>query len=152
VLWEPKRVKYVKGIVPPRLRSLQGESMMQVVQASCPKCRSMLRIPADWIGRPMRCKRCRETFLSPLRESIQIQPLRPSAPARLPPSAVSAGLLPNPVPADAFAFDDDVDLGPATPLRSVRRGGGGWKRGVLLLGCVAAVATAVFFVARPHLA
>ena len=123
--------------------------MMQVVQASCPKCRSMLRIPADWIGQAMRCKRCREVFLS--RARVAIQPVAPATPTPLPPTAVSAALLPSPVPANAFSFDDDVDLAPTTPLRSLRRGGG-WKRGILLLGCVAAVAAAVFFVARPHLA
>jgi hypothetical protein len=125
--------------------------MTQVIQASCPKCRSKLRIPADWIGRPMRCKLCREIFLSRPRESIQLQPVGASSPTPLPPTAVSAALLPKPVQGDAFSFDDDVDLAPATPLRSARRGGGGWKRGLLLLSCVAAIAGVVFFLARPHL-
>jgi hypothetical protein len=128
--------------------------MMQVVQASCPKCRNVLRIPADWIGRPMRCKLCREIFLSRARQSVQIQPVAavgPSAPTPLPPTAVSVAPMPHPVAAPSFAFDDDVDLNLATP-RPLRRRGGGWKRSVLMLGCVAAVAAAVFLVARPHLA
>src|SRR6516165_7063099 len=109
--------------------------MIQVVQASCPKCRNVLRIPADWIGRPMRCKLCREIFLSRPRQSVQIQPVAPvgfSAPTPLPPTAVSVAPMPNAVAAPSFAFDNDVDMDPATPLRPLRRRGGGGKRSVLL--------------------
>src|SRR5262249_10783016 len=83
---------------------------------------------------------------------VVIKRLLPSTPTPWPPTAISAPLLPSPFPANVFSFDDDVDLAPTLPLRSARRGGSGWKRGVLLLGCVAAVAAAVFFLARPHLA
>src|SRR5262245_66358500 len=36
--------------------------MTQVVQARCPHCRNLLRIPAEWLDRPMRCKHCRQVF------------------------------------------------------------------------------------------
>ncbi len=36
--------------------------MSQVVQAKCPQCLAMLRIPSDWIGAAMRCKHCKNTF------------------------------------------------------------------------------------------
>ena len=32
--------------------------MAAVVQAMCPGCKSVLRIPADWVDQPMRCKHC----------------------------------------------------------------------------------------------
>lgn len=32
--------------------------MTQVVQATCPGCKNILRIPADWIAQPIRCKHC----------------------------------------------------------------------------------------------
>jgi hypothetical protein len=36
--------------------------MTAVVQATCPHCRNVLRIPADWLDKPMRCKFCKNTF------------------------------------------------------------------------------------------
>lgn len=36
--------------------------MPQVVQANCPFCKVLLRIPAEWLDRPMRCKHCRQIF------------------------------------------------------------------------------------------
>lgn len=36
--------------------------MSQVVQAKCPNCQAMLRIPSDWVGAAMRCKHCKQTF------------------------------------------------------------------------------------------
>ena len=38
--------------------------MSQAVQASCPYCKVALRIPADWLARPMRCKHCHQTFVT----------------------------------------------------------------------------------------
>ncbi len=32
--------------------------MSSVVQAMCPGCRQVLRIPSDWLGKPIRCKHC----------------------------------------------------------------------------------------------
>ncbi len=127
--------------------------MTQVVQAHCPKCRSMLRIPVDWIGRPLRCKLCREIFQARSKAELElVQVVGPSAPTPLPPTAVSSARLPRPVQGNSFSFNDDVDFSPSPPLRSVRKRGGGWMLGVLLLGCVAAVAGAVFLIAGPHLA
>ncbi|HWY85126.1 MAG TPA: caspase family protein [Gemmataceae bacterium] len=36
--------------------------MAQVVQARCPHCKNMLRIPAEWLAGPMKCKHCRQIF------------------------------------------------------------------------------------------
>ena len=32
--------------------------MAQVVQATCPGCKKVLRIPTDWIHKTLRCKKC----------------------------------------------------------------------------------------------
>src|SRR5688572_32651372 len=32
--------------------------MERTVRAACPQCKTVLRIPADWVGRTMRCKSC----------------------------------------------------------------------------------------------
>lgn len=34
----------------------------QVVHAQCPNCKNTLRIPASWIGEPMKCKHCGTVF------------------------------------------------------------------------------------------
>jgi hypothetical protein len=36
--------------------------MSQVVQAKCPHCQNVLRIPEEWLVKPMRCKHCKKTF------------------------------------------------------------------------------------------
>src|SRR5439155_25400860 len=36
--------------------------MTQVVQAKCPGCQRVLRIPADWMQASMRCKHCGLVF------------------------------------------------------------------------------------------
>src|SRR5438067_7932533 len=32
--------------------------MDTTVRATCPKCRTVLRIPAQWVGQAVRCKKC----------------------------------------------------------------------------------------------
>ena len=32
--------------------------MSGIVQATCPGCKNILRIPADWTDKPIRCKHC----------------------------------------------------------------------------------------------
>lgn len=36
--------------------------MSQIVQARCPHCQNVLRIPEEWLVKPMRCKHCKTTF------------------------------------------------------------------------------------------
>ena len=36
--------------------------MTEIVQANCPHCNNVLRIPAEWVGQAMRCKFCQNTF------------------------------------------------------------------------------------------
>ncbi|MCS7045638.1 MAG: caspase family protein, partial [Gemmataceae bacterium] len=36
--------------------------MTQVIQASCPYCHNTLRIPAEWLSQPLRCKFCKQVI------------------------------------------------------------------------------------------
>src|SRR5438093_429426 len=36
--------------------------MADVVQLKCPHCKNTLRVPADWVQRPVRCKHCQQVF------------------------------------------------------------------------------------------
>jgi hypothetical protein len=39
--------------------SVRGDRLMsQLVQSACPGCKNVLRIPTEWLHRPMRCKHC----------------------------------------------------------------------------------------------
>jgi hypothetical protein len=92
--------------------------MPQVVQANCPHCQKTLRIPAEWLGRSMRCKNCQQVF------QPRSQPSGPSATAV---TAAAAGHIPIAVPAvarpaahDPFGFDD-LDHSLAAPASRPRR-------------------------------
>jgi hypothetical protein len=56
--------------------------MTQVIQATCPKCKKVLRIPADWVARSMRCKHCKTVFQSKGRPVAEKKPV--SAPPTVP--------------------------------------------------------------------
>lgn len=58
--------------------------MTQIVQSSCPHCRQVLRIPAEWLDKPMRCKFCRNIFEARARNGA----------TPLPANAISAAALP----------------------------------------------------------
>lgn len=135
--------------------------MGSVVQAVCPQCRQTLRIPGDWVGQPMRCKRCRTPFQSRPRATAA-----PSVPAAAPVSAAApilAGAVAVAAPAAAAngshlgnGFDfGGHGTGPAiVPGLSLpaRRSHSGWWIGACLLGSVALVAVVVGVFAWPHLA
>ena len=75
--------------------------MSQVVQAKCPGCQKVLRIPAEWVQQAIRCKHCGLV----LQASRQV----PTASA--------------PTPAAGSPFEQLVDdSGPAVPRRRRRRG------------------------------
>ena len=70
--------------------------MAQVVQARCPHCKNMLRIPAEWLDKPMKCKHCQQLFQAKPRSANKpiVVPRRSSAHARgLWRAAVVIGLL-----------------------------------------------------------
>jgi hypothetical protein len=74
---------------------------MNIVQARCPHCKRQLRIPADWLEKPMRCKFCKNTFQAKPKETEPGQPSAaapPVPPASVPPLAYQYQQQPANVP------------------------------------------------------
>src|SRR6185436_10191480 len=42
--------------------------MPETEVVSCPACRHLVRVPADWLGQTVQCPECKATFTAPLRE------------------------------------------------------------------------------------
>jgi hypothetical protein len=58
--------------------------MAQVVHTSCPSCKKILRVPADWINKTLRCKNCGamvQVKPAPGARSV-VTPLPPTAPVQ----------------------------------------------------------------------
>src|SRR5262245_37779334 len=71
--------------------------MDTTVRATCPKCRSTLRIPTLWVGQMVRCKKCHAVVRSkPRRDDDTPRPASNGT--------AEAAPLGQPVPANAFAF------------------------------------------------
>src|SRR5262249_55218365 len=73
----------------------EGDVVSIVVQARCPYCRNVLRIPADWIVQPMRCKFCHNL----IQARAKAPAVAPVAAAAAPPVAVGVGAPPVAAPA-----------------------------------------------------
>lgn len=128
--------------------------MTTVVQAACPGCKKTLRIPATWLGQPMKCKFCGMVVQARAATVTQPAPrpaetstaVRPPEPTRANwttatmPGASSAGPIPRtPVPA-------------AVPLSPAPRAAGSLRKGLFLGFCVLAVAGLASVVYWPQLA
>src|ERR1700694_1659 len=134
--------------------------MKQVVQARCPGCRNVLRVPADWIGQSIRCKHCGKIIQakkkSPGGEGAGADDVSP-APATTPRTAAPAqpargvGTAPpdvNPVEAEAVRPSQGTpatpgdqpfgqlgdDGGIVVPRYRRRKWGSGWIIGLVALG------------------
>ena len=107
--------------------------MAQVVQAACPGCKAVLRIPSEWLHQPIRCKACGTVVqaqaprspVPPTRPAAPRQASRPAPPPPPPPPAPTASIAVAPPLAAPLApagspFDFDE---PAmdTPVATVRR-------------------------------
>jgi hypothetical protein len=140
--------------------------MDPVIQAKCPHCQSVLRMPPSWLGQIMRCKHCGQLFQTKARmPGVAPAPPRPAAPAPgipmgLPANAVKAAPAAAPpltrapvaAPADPFAFGlHNAAAGggaPVIPYRHYQRGNpwvGAFVGVVLLAG-----GTAALLFAWPH--
>ena len=76
--------------------------MSTVVQATCPGCKNVLRIPAEWLQQPIRCKHCQTIIQA--RPPASPPPLAPTAAVKKPVPAARARPAvvppkPTPVPA-----------------------------------------------------
>ncbi len=63
--------------------------MSQVVQAKCPHCNNVLRIPMEWVYQPMRCKFCNQVF-----QAMQRPPAAPTPAAPTPAAPTPAAPAP----------------------------------------------------------
>lgn len=126
--------------------------MTQVVQAKCPFCQNVLRIPAEWLAQPMRCKFCKQV--------IQAKPAASTLATAITAGATSAAVAPPPEAATAvvagttqrrssgglFSFDDESEPAALAPPRQAKKGKGLWiATGLLVLLSAAAVFAVVFF-------
>ena len=76
----------------------------QVVQATCPGCKAVLRIPADWLHKPIRCKNCGTTMQTrgpaTATPPPQVAAKPPVLPAKAPPLPTAARPAPRVESAD----------------------------------------------------
>jgi hypothetical protein len=155
---------------------VEDASMSQLVQAQCPGCRRLLRIPAEWATQVMRCKHCgiglkgrspavpvnRPTPPPPSVPNAQPAAAAPVAPLALPARGTPAVPVAIPVappptvaapvvtePAAAFAFDGGAEES-APVQRRRRRRQGSWTGPVIFLG-VLGIATIGICLAWPKL-
>src|SRR5215470_9874166 len=102
--------------------------MTSVVHAKCPTCNKPLRIPAEWLSRPMKCKHCQQVFVS--RAAAQLLHGADVAAGTPPPVALPPPVVRPTQPRTPFSFNDEPLSSSANPRR--RRGRGGWLVGTLI--------------------
>jgi hypothetical protein len=139
--------------------------MNEVVQAKCPGCHTVLRIPAAWLRQAIRCKHCGLVIQTKQAAAAgQAPATRPAAApasrqhAALTPAARTAAPVSSGAEHDSFEFVEDQpetapagdggmslpagDLGIVLPSSYRGRRGGRW-RGVVLAGVVVLAALGV---------
>ncbi len=84
--------------------------MAQVIQAACPGCKAVLKIPADWVQQAVRCKNCNMVVQVKAPRAPRPAPSTPTPPPR---SAVRAT-----APAAPAAAPTSIRKPPALPARS----------------------------------
>lgn len=62
--------------------------MAQVMRAPCPSCKKILRVPADWVQQPLRCKNCGR-LVQFRNNSFSVIPSSSPAKSALPPEATA---------------------------------------------------------------
>ncbi|HLJ93069.1 MAG TPA: hypothetical protein VKU02_07740 [Gemmataceae bacterium] len=96
--------------------------MASVVEATCPGCKKTLRIPADWVHKTLRCKKCGATVQ--ITQSVSSTPTEPSS------GTVAPELT---VPEEkAFALNQD---GPIICLPAAGQSSRGFRTSAFVLGC-----------------
>src|SRR5262245_41876447 len=101
--------------------------MAQIVQAKCPGCKNVLRIPADYLHRPLKCKHCgtviqaRPKPTQPPTEDVGVA--RTPVPAPRPAKAATAphrpdNVTPPPAPFAALTEDDGTARTPPRKRKS----------------------------------
>jgi Caspase domain len=131
--------------------------MSTVVQATCPGCKHVLRIPADWLGQAFKCKHC-GTVIQARAKAPEPAPTTAKPVAR--PVAQPAGraAAPKPAPkpvkksaADPFSFDGDGEPVSSPRSRPRRRSRGGLITGLILAALVLILSCGGAFFGWPYL-
>ncbi len=116
--------------------------MSQVVQAKCPHCQNVLRIPEEWLVKPMRCKHCKTTFQakgksSPNAASTNVPTAAPAlstkANATIPVAQMASTAVttspptpPRPASNDPFGgFEEEAPAEPTAAKPKKKKKGGG---------------------------
>jgi hypothetical protein len=95
--------------------------MTAVVQAKCPGCQKLLRLPADWLQQAIRCKYC-GIVLQARSKSVPVARPAPAPVAPLPTRPVDAAPRPvAPAVDDTFAVLDDAPSPVAVQWRMRRK-------------------------------
>jgi hypothetical protein len=103
--------------------------MSQLVHSTCPGCKKRLRIPAEWLHRPIRCKHC-GMVLQAKQSATPFGNASPLSQKDALAAAAKASSSPSPVIRRA-----NEEAEPAVPRASRRRrkNNSGWKKAVLVL-------------------
>src|SRR5262245_59801175 len=130
--------------------------MSQVVQAKCPHCKRLLRIPVEWVSQPMRCKHCRQVFQArqqppagPAPKPVSVTPARPAVPVAAPYAPPPAKPVPVPVIVNgSTAPPHATPTGTPPPPRPRRH----WWKGLVLALSVLAAAGVLAVALGPQIA
>jgi hypothetical protein len=139
-----------------------------MVQAICPGCQGILRIPNDWVDRPIRCKHCgtvlqaKSPFSAPSQTPAPKRngPMPPPVPRKqlsteaLAPKIPIAPPVPNSptgVAASGFQFDpSELADGRPSRKRGKAKRGGHWIGLAVMVGLLATLGTGAA-IAWPHI-
>lgn len=122
--------------------------MASIVQAKCPGCKKVLRVPADWVHKTMKCRHCGMKLQAKPAAAAAVQPAtqtRSAKPARPAPAPAPAPESPAPSEDDLGSFlPTDDDHGPIirTPYR--RNSGGKLWQAVFVVLLLAVGGVAVY--------
>lgn len=115
--------------------------MSQIVQAPCPGCRRVLRIPVEWVQQPLRCKHCALVIQARPRPAGAGATASTFTPSVAPPVNGTSEPL-------AFAFDSPDTT---SVVRRRRAAGTGWTKLAVAAGCALAVLCTLGYFVWPEL-
>jgi len=134
------------------------DGMSAIVQATCPGCKNVLRIPAAWLGQAFKCKHCgqviqaRDKAPAPRPTADQVAPKPVAKPVAIPVAQAAPSKATRSANGDPFSFESN-DRAAAAPRARARRpsGGSGLVKGLVLTGAVLALVVVAAIFAWPQL-